>query len=137
MLLLFDLSIGTDCPWHCCTLSYEYGGVSELRWLGADFLAVGTTRGKIVIFSIKNDNVSLISKSWCCSSFRLQRRLVEVTNTKAHGDGAAQIAVDGLDYCPRSHRLVSVAEGVGSVRLWNVSNTGEQLIYILLHVLSK
>jgi hypothetical protein len=62
----------------------------------------------------------------------VQRRLVEVMNVKGHGDGAAQIAVDGLDYCPTSNRLVSVAEGVGSVRLWNVSNTGEQLIYILL-----
>ncbi len=46
-------------------------------------------------------------------------------NVKAHGDGAAQIAVDGLDYCSTSRRLVSVAEGVGSIRLWNVDNTGQ------------
>lgn len=58
-------------------------------------------------------------------------------NIKAHGDGAAQIAIDGLDYCPMSHRLVSVAEGVGSVRLWNVSDAGQQLIYILLHAVSN
>ena len=45
-------------------------------------------------------------------------------NVKAHGDGAAQIAVDGLDYCQESHRLVSVAEGVGSVRLWSVTDAG-------------
>lgn len=60
-LLLFDLSIVGDNPRHCCTLSYEYGGVSELCWLDAEFLAVGTTRGKIVVFSILNDNVC----SWC------------------------------------------------------------------------
>ncbi len=54
-----------------------------------------------------------------------QRHLVEVMNIKAHGDGAAQIAVDGLDYCPTSRRLVSVAEGVRSVRTWNVANTGQ------------
>ena len=58
ILLLFDLSTEADGPRHCCTLSYEYGGVSEICWLGADFLAVGTTRGKIITFSIGNDNVS-------------------------------------------------------------------------------
>jgi len=46
-------------------------------------------------------------------------------NVKAHGDGAAQIAVDGLDYCPTTNQLVSVAEGVGSIRLWNVGANGE------------
>jgi len=56
---------------------------------------------------------------WCS-----QKHLVEVMNVKAHGDGAAQIAVDGLDYCQTSRRLVSVAEGVGSVRLWSVAHTG-------------
>ena len=56
-LLLFDLSSKFDRPRHCCTLSYEYGGISEMCWLDADLLAVGTTRGKIVIFSIGNDNV--------------------------------------------------------------------------------
>ena len=46
-------------------------------------------------------------------------------NVKAHGDGAAQIAVDGLDYCSTTNRLVSVAEGVGSIRLWNVNADGQ------------
>jgi hypothetical protein len=50
---------------------------------------------------------------------------VEVSNVKAHGDGAVQIAVEGLDYCPESHSLVSVAEGVGSVRLWDISDEGD------------
>jgi hypothetical protein len=50
-------------------------------------------------------------------------------SVKAHGDGAAQIAVDGLDYCSSTNRLVSVAEGVGSIRLWNVGADGQKLIY--------
>ena len=49
---------------------------------------------------------------------------MEVSSAKAHGDGAAQIAVEALDYCPKTCRLVSAAEGVGSVRLWNVSDAG-------------
>lgn len=50
---------------------------------------------------------------------------MEISSVKAHGDGAAQIAVEGLDYCPNSHCLVSVAEGVGSVRVWDVSDDGD------------
>ena len=53
---------------------------------------------------------------------------MEVSTLKAHGDGAAQIAVEGLDYCPKSHCLVSVAEGTGSVRLWNISDEGDFFI---------
>ena len=44
---------------------------------------------------------------------------------KAHGDGAAQIAVDGIDYCSLTRRLVSVGEGVGSIRMWNVAENGQ------------
>jgi len=50
---------------------------------------------------------------------------MEISRVKAHGDGAAQIAVEGLDYCPKSHCLASVAEGAGSVRLWDISDEGD------------
>ena len=63
-----------------------------------------------------------------------QRHLLEVMNVKAHGDGAAQIAIDGLDYSPNSRQLVSVAEGVGSIRLWNVASTGKCCIFALRHI---
>ena len=51
--------------------------------------------------------------------------MTEKSSVKAHGDGAAQIAVESLDYCQRTRCLVSVAEGAGSVRLWDVSGEGE------------
>ena len=44
---------------------------------------------------------------------------------KAHGDGAMQIAVEGLNYCPKSHCLASVAERAGSVHLWDISDEGD------------
>ncbi len=62
-LLLFDLLTESDSPRHCSTLSFEYGGVSEICWLGPDVLAVGTTRGKIIVFSIGNDNVSVLTRN--------------------------------------------------------------------------
>lgn len=50
--------------------------------------------------------------------------MTEILSVKAHGDGAAQIAVESLDYCQSGHCLVSVAEGVGSICLWDVSDDG-------------
>lgn len=50
---------------------------------------------------------------------------MEISTVKAHGDGAAQIAVEGLDFWLKSRCLVSVAEGAGSVRLWDISDQGE------------
>lgn len=55
--------------------------------------------------------------------------MIELANVKAHGDGAAQIAVESLDYCENLQCLASVGEGVGSVRLWDVSDTGKPLIF--------
>lgn len=49
---------------------------------------------------------------------------MEVSTVKAHSDGAAQIAVEGLDYCHKSRCLASVAEGAGSLRLWDISEEG-------------
>ena len=40
-------------------LGFEFGGVSALRWLDSDILAVGTSRGRIVILSLKNDAVRI------------------------------------------------------------------------------
>lgn len=54
-----------------------------------------------------------------------QNHMMELSNVKAHGDGAAQIAVESLDYSEKLQCLASVAEGVGSVRLWNVSDDGK------------
>ena len=42
----------------------------------------------------------------------------------AHGDGAAQVAVQGVAYCPQSCTLASVGQGVGGVRLWRVAENG-------------
>ena len=53
--------------------------------------------------------------------------MIELSNVKAHGDGVAQIAVESLDYSKKLQCLASVAEGVGSVRLWDVSDDGEVL----------
>jgi hypothetical protein len=54
--------------------------------------------------------------------------MIELCSVKAHGDGAAQIAVESLDYCGKRRCLASVAEGLGSVRLWDVSDAGKPLV---------
>ena len=41
-------------------LKLEYGGVSELCWISPDLVAVGTTRGYIVTFSIHNEALRLV-----------------------------------------------------------------------------
>jgi hypothetical protein len=58
--------------------------------------------------------------------------MIKLSNVKAHGDGAAQIAVESLDYSEKLQCLASVAEGVGSVRLWNVADNGKRLILFSL-----
>ncbi|KDR65628.1 hypothetical protein GALMADRAFT_148540 [Galerina marginata CBS 339.88] len=105
-LLLYDLLAETDGPQQFKVLSFEFGGISELFWVSATILVVGTTRGNLVVFSLKND---------AC-------RLFEVCNIKAHGDGASLVAVQSVDFCQNINCLVSVGEGVGSVRLWNVAS---------------
>jgi hypothetical protein len=41
------------------------------------------------------------------------------------GNFNAQIAVESLNYCAKSHCLASVAEKAGSVRLWDVLDEGD------------
>jgi hypothetical protein len=60
LLLLFDMSLGCDSPQQVLTISFEYGGISEICWLDSTTIAVGTTQGRIVIFSIKNELVRFI-----------------------------------------------------------------------------
>ncbi|KDR82988.1 hypothetical protein GALMADRAFT_862806 [Galerina marginata CBS 339.88] len=107
-ILIYDLVAETDLPQQFKTLSLEFGGATELLWLTSDILVAGTTRGKLVVFSLKND----------------AKRLFEICNVKAHGDGASLVAVQSIDFCPYTNRLVSVGQGVSSVRLWDVSSDG-------------
>ena len=58
-LLVYDISLDSDGTRQVIALSFEYGGISEICWLDTTNVAVGTTRGRIVIFSIKNELVSL------------------------------------------------------------------------------
>jgi hypothetical protein len=55
--------LDTDDPRQVLTLSFEYGGVSEICWLDGNTIAVGTTRGRIIIFSIKTELVSWVMLS--------------------------------------------------------------------------
>ena len=59
-LLLYDISLDSESPRQILALSFEYSGISEICWLDGDTVAVGTTRGRIVIFTVKNELVSWI-----------------------------------------------------------------------------
>ncbi|KAH9483215.1 hypothetical protein JR316_0005319 [Psilocybe cubensis] len=72
----------------------EFGGVSELLWLTSELLAVGSTRGRIAILALQGN------------------KLVERCKKKAHGDGAARVPVQSMDYCPETKRLVSLGQGL-------------------------
>ena len=63
-LILFDTSLNSDAPRHVLALAFDCGGVSEICWLNSNIFAVGTTRGRIVTFSIQNEFVSLIILHW-------------------------------------------------------------------------
>ena len=65
-LLVYDILLESDSPRQVITLSFEYGGISEICWLDTGKVAVGTTRGRIVVFSIKGEHV-------CCMTFPLSR----------------------------------------------------------------
>ncbi|KDR68953.1 hypothetical protein GALMADRAFT_215513 [Galerina marginata CBS 339.88] len=107
-LLIYDLSAETDGPQQFKVLSFEVGGITDLLWVAADVLVVGTTRGSLVVFSLKNE----------------ARRLFEVCSMKAHGDGASMVAVQSIAFCSKTNCLASVGQGVGSVRLWNITSDG-------------
>jgi hypothetical protein len=57
-LLLFDLPSSSIVPQHSRCLLKEHGGISELCWIGDDIIALGTTRGKIIVYSSRNETVS-------------------------------------------------------------------------------
>ena len=57
-LLFFDLETEAVDPQHSRHLLPEQGGISEICWLANDLIAVGTTRGKIIVFSNRNRAVS-------------------------------------------------------------------------------
>lgn len=61
-LLFFKLSLQAQDsdPYQERRLLPEFGGVSEVCWISSRILAVGTTRGKIVVFSAANEAVSPI-----------------------------------------------------------------------------
>jgi len=54
----------------------------------------------------------------------LKSRFVEICSIEAHGDGAAEIAVEALAYHSPRKLLASVAEGKGYVKLWTVADDG-------------
>ncbi|KAF9522033.1 hypothetical protein CPB83DRAFT_840789 [Crepidotus variabilis] len=93
---------------HRFSLSYKYGGVSEICWTGHEYVVVGTTRGRLIVFKLEGDG----------------RRLYEVSHVVAHGDGAAQIDVNSIAYNSRTKFLASVGEGKKSVRLWEQAEDG-------------
>jgi len=57
-LLFFDLPSADVIPSQSRQLLREQGGISELCWLDDDIIAVGTTRGKVIVFSCRNNVVS-------------------------------------------------------------------------------
>ena len=57
-LLFFDLPSAATFAHQSRQLLKEQGGISELCWLGDDIIAVGTTRGKVIVFSCRNSIVS-------------------------------------------------------------------------------
>ena len=61
-LLFFDLTTQAVDPHYARHLLLEQGGISEICWLADDLIAVGTTRGKIVVFSSRNRAVSSVSE---------------------------------------------------------------------------
>ncbi|KAF9531553.1 WD40-repeat-containing domain protein [Crepidotus variabilis] len=93
---------------HRFSLTYEYGGVSEICWIGHDYVAIGTTRGRLILFKLEGDG----------------RRLYESSHVIAHGDGAAQVAVDSLAYDLKTKCVVSVGDGKKSVRMWDHAEDG-------------
>lgn len=51
-LALFDILSLHNQPLQHRVLKYQYGGPCNMMWLSSSLLAVGTTRGKIVVFSL-------------------------------------------------------------------------------------
>ncbi|KDR66850.1 hypothetical protein GALMADRAFT_147508 [Galerina marginata CBS 339.88] len=120
VIVIFNLFSEVDGPQQVRLLGFEAGGVSDLLWIDTETLAVGTTRGWLVVYSMKNEavrvypavpfpNLSLVAT---------QARFSEVSNVKAHGDGVSHISVENIDYCSTTQTLVSVGEGVGSIKVW-------------------
>jgi hypothetical protein len=62
-LLVYDILLDSNTPRQVIVLSFEYGGISEICWLDTNNIAVGTTWGRIIVFSIKNELVSRQSPS--------------------------------------------------------------------------
>ncbi|KDR67468.1 hypothetical protein GALMADRAFT_1356060 [Galerina marginata CBS 339.88] len=102
-IVIFNLLSTVDGPQQVRLLGFDAGGVSDLFWINNETLAVGTTRGWLVVYSMRNEAA----------------RFSEVCNVKAHGDGVSHISVENIDFCPTTQTLVSVGEGVGSIKLWN------------------
>ena len=70
-LLLFDLPSADIIASQSRQLLKEHGGISELCWLGDDIIAVGTTRGKVIVFSCRNNVVSWFSSltKYCADAY--------------------------------------------------------------------
>jgi len=59
-VLLYDLHAEPTVPPQYRVLGFEVGGVSELQWISQDLLVVGTSRGRLVVFSLRNEAVNLV-----------------------------------------------------------------------------
>ncbi|KDR77046.1 hypothetical protein GALMADRAFT_139070 [Galerina marginata CBS 339.88] len=107
-VLIYDFLSQADQPQQFKIFGFEFGGISDLCWINRDILAAGTIRGHIVVLSFRNE----------------AKRLFEVCHVKAHGDGASLVPVQSMDYCPKTKRLVSIGQGINSIRLWDVGEDG-------------
>ena len=59
-LLIFDISAETTVePIQTRRILPEHGGISDICWMSDHTIAIGTTRGKIIIYSNRNTAVSV------------------------------------------------------------------------------
>jgi len=54
---IYNLAAEDDGPQQTRYLEYTSGGVSDMVWINDNILAVGTTRGNVVVFSLCNEHV--------------------------------------------------------------------------------
>jgi hypothetical protein len=131
-LLFFDLETKAVDPQQSRHLLPEQGGISEICWLATDLIAVGTTRGKIIVYSSRNRAVSGRVNGFTTADLidASQKRFVNICDVVAHGDGVSQIAVDSMAFASTTRCLVSVAEGKIAIKMWNIDDNGECLLPI-------
>jgi hypothetical protein len=64
-LLIFDLSAEMSVkPVQSRQILPEHGGISEICWISDHVIAVGTTRGKIIVYGNLNPAVSFSTSSF-------------------------------------------------------------------------